>query len=100
MGLFGKSQSNNKEATVLNQLFSIAIEFNQATGTWTELPQEVPEEVKTNIINTRKILFEYIRQLREAKVYSNGSVKKFVKDDYPWMNKENIQQVINLGQLL
>jgi hypothetical protein len=100
MGLFGKNKARDNEAPFLNQLFSVAIEFNQSTGNWTELPTDVPDDLKTNIINTRKIVFEYIRQLREAHVYSNGAVKKFIKEDYPWMNKETIQKVIKLGQLL
>lgn len=99
MGLFSKKPAD-KDAALKNDLFKIAITFNQSTGTWEELPANVDDELRTQTINTRKLIFEYIRQLKEATVYSNGAVKSFAKEQYPWMNKENVLLCIELGKNL
>jgi len=52
------------------------------------------------VITAKKMILEYIRQLREAKYYSDRAVRKFAAEQYPWVNKENIQKCINLGKSL
>ncbi len=101
MGLFGKkNRVNNPENAQLNELMDLALEFNQNTGTWSELPEEAPEDACHLVIDARKRVFEYIRQLKEAGYYANRAVEKYVFEVYPWMNKQNIKKFISLGQLL
>lgn len=101
MGLFSKKKiEENEETRQLNQLLNIALEMNQETGTWHELPTDVPIDVQTLVINARKMIFEYIRQLKEAKFYSNNAVHKFAKEEYPWVSKDNVLKCISLGQYL
>lgn len=101
MGLFGKKKIvETPETRELNELLNIALEFNESTGSWTELPENVPSEKQQEVIAARKIIFEYIRQLKEAKFYSDGAVRKFSGDEYPWVNKQNLQKILNLGKML
>lgn len=101
MGLFGKKKAVETEETrMLNHLLHIALTFNQETGTWEELPSDVPQDTKDYVIGARKIVFEYIRQLREHQVYSHGATKKFALEQYPWINKQNLEIYFELGQLL
>jgi hypothetical protein len=100
MGLFGKKKSNNEQYNELNRLLNLALEMDQNTGTWLILPEDVSVDTKETVINARKMIFEYIRQLKEAKFYSNSAVHKFAKEQYSWVNKENIQKFIELGKFL
>jgi len=100
MGLFGKKKSNNEQYNELNRLLNLALEMDQNTGTWLILPEDVSVDTKETVINARKMIFEYIRQLKEAGYYSNGAVHKFAKDEYPWVDKENVLKFIELGKLL
>lgn len=101
MGLFGnKKVVETKETIELNQLLTIALEMDQTSGTWRELPEDIATEKKDQVIEARKIIFEYIRQLKAAGVYGNGAVQKFAKESYSWVNKSNIQTFIQLGSYL
>ncbi|GEM_PF-3392410 len=100
MGLFSKKKQDDPRFAQWNELLTIALTFNEQTGTWTELPGGVPEEIADQVIIARKMLFEYIRQLKEVGVYSNGAVHKFAKEQYPWVNKDNVNLAIQLGQYL
>ncbi len=102
MGLFSKkskmdSKGDNKE---LNELLDQVLDIDQSTGTWYVLPEQVRIETQNLVIEVRKKVFEYIRQLKEAEVYSNGAVSKFAKELYPWINNQNITKMIKLGQQL
>ncbi len=101
MGLFGKKKNvETPETMEWNRLLSIALEFDQSTGTWHVLPDGISVEAEDNVITARKMLFEYIRQLKEANVYSNGAVHKFAKDQYSWVSKDNVAKCIELGKFL
>lgn len=100
MGLFGKKQAADPRFAKWNELLAIALTFNQQTGTWDELPPDTPAEVADQVIAARKLIFEYIRQLKEAGVYGNGAVHKFAKEQFPWVDKQNVTTCIKLGQLL
>jgi hypothetical protein len=101
MGLFSKKHKNdNGQSKELNELLNQVLEIDQSTKTWYVLPDQVPTETQNLVVEVRKKATEYIRQLKEASVYSNGAVSKFVKELYPWVNKENIAKLINLGQFL
>jgi hypothetical protein len=78
----------------------IAITFNQDTGTWYELPPNVHPDMATEVITARKLMFEYIRQLKQNMVYANRTVHKFESERFPWMNKDNIKTCIDLEQYL
>ena len=99
MGLFSKKKED-QQSKELNELLNIALNFDQASGTWSVLPSSFSGAVQEQVINTRKMIFEYIRQLKEAGYYSNGAVQKFSKEQYPWVNKDNIQKFIALGKSL
>jgi len=98
MGLFSKNKEVG-DVEKLNELLSIALEMNHSTGTWSALPESAPLYTE-KVIGARKLVFEYIRQLKEAKVYSNGAVKKFSKEEFSWVSKENVKKFIELGQFL
>lgn len=101
MGLFGKKKVQQTPETMeLNRLMKIAITFNQDTGTWYELPPNVNPGMADEVITGRKLMFEYIRQLKENRVYADRAVHTFAKERFPWMNQENIQMCIHLGQYL
>jgi DNA phosphorothioation-dependent restriction protein DptG len=99
MKLFGKkNEVMDEETKKLNELLDIALEFNESTGTWYELPSDVPEDVAKKVIEVRKMVFEYIRQLKENRVYGNKAVYDFAKESYPWVSKANINKCIHWGQ--
>lgn len=102
MGLFSKKNKmdNNEENKELNELLDQVLDIDQSTGTWFVLPDQVLAETQNIVIEVRKKVFEYIRQLKEAEVYSNGAVSKFAKELYPWINKQNIAKMLKLGQYL
>lgn len=101
MGLFGKKKVQETPETIeLNRLLKIAITFNQDTGTWYELPPNVSPEMANEVITARKLMFEYIRQLKENMVYANRAVHTFASERFPWMNNENVKICIELGQYL
>lgn len=99
MGLFSK-KNNNGENKELNELLDQVLNIDQSTGTWYVLHEHVLLETQNLVIEVRKRVFEYIKQLKEASVYSNGAVSKFAKEVYPWINKGNILKMIQLGQNL
>lgn len=99
MGLFGKKEQD-PQLIKLNQYLRLALSIDDTTMTWTELPDELTDEIKDQIIAVRKLSLEYIRQLKEAKVYSNNAVSKFIKEEYSWVSKENIMLIIQLGQYI
>ena len=99
MGLFANKKKNEtEESKEINRLLSLALKIDKNTKTWFELPEEVLEHVKTEVIAARKIVFEYIRQLKEAGYYSNGAVQKFIKEQYSWIDKSNSLRIIELGK--
>lgn len=101
MGLFSsKSKISKEELNHLNGLLALSLMMSSDTGTWQELPEDIDLDTKEKVISVRKLVFEYIRQLKEAGFYSNGAVQKFVKDEYSWVNKENTKMLINLGQYI
>ena len=101
MGLFSKKSSNEStESKELNDLLFLALEMDQKTGTWMELPENTSEDIKQQVIAVRKIVFEYIRQLKEAGFYSNGAVQKFAKKQSSWINKTNVLKLIDLGKFI
>jgi uncharacterized protein Yka (UPF0111/DUF47 family) len=102
MGLFSKKNKMDVKGDYkeLNELLDQVLNIDQSTGTWYVLPEQILIETKNLVIEVRKKVFEYIRQLKEAEVYSNGAVSKFVKEVYPWINKQNITKMIKLGQYI
>lgn len=101
MGFFSKKNKiDDEQNKELNELLDQVLDLDQSTGTWYVLPEHVPTETQNLVIEVRKKVFEYIRQLKEASVYSIGAVRKFAKELYPWINKENISKMIQLGQRL
>lgn len=101
MKLFGKKKvMETPETMELNRLFRIAITFNQNTGTWDELPTDISAEINDEVIAARKLVFEYIRQLKENRVYADRAVYSFAGERFPWINKDNIKMCIQLGQYL
>jgi len=100
MGLFSKKNVETEETRELNVLLEVALEIDQNTGTWKVLPESITKEKYYMIVTARKMVFEYIRQLKEAGFYSNSAVQKFVKEQYSWVNKENALKFINLGHHL
>jgi len=101
MGLFAKKKTNvTEESKELNDLLALALEMDQDTNTWKELPDDVSDTIKEQVITPRKIVFEYIRQLKEAGFYSNGAVQKFIKENYDWINKDNALKFMELGKFI
>jgi len=101
MGLFSKKNNiETEESKELNDLLVLALTIDQVTGTWIELSESVSENTKQQVIGARKIVVEYIKQLKEAGFYSNGAVQKFVKEQYPWINKSNFIKLIELGKFI
>ncbi|MBI9009708.1 MAG: hypothetical protein JEZ05_06725 [Tenericutes bacterium] len=101
MGLFSKkNKMDNGQNKELNELLNQILEIDKSTGTWYVLPEQVSIENKNLVIEVRKKVFEYIRQLKEAGVYGSGSVSKFAKELYPWISNQNVTKLIKLGQFL
>jgi len=98
MGMFGKKNKESKELTnYYNEVMRIRLELEEnKVGSKAELDlydQEIVEKIHHITI----FVFIFIKELNESFVYSNSAVKKFILDDYPWVDKANIDKYIEIG---
>ena len=97
MGLFGKKKVVDEKSSRLNQVLIMSLEIEENKIDLTELPENINEDIKKVINDLKFYVFEYIKQLKEAVVFSKGAVKKFILNDYSWVSKENIDKLIEIG---
>ncbi len=97
MGLFGKKKVVDEKSSRLNQVLIMSLEIEENKIDLTELPETINEDIKKEINDLKFYVFEYIKQLKEAFVFSKGAVKKFILNDYSWVSKENIDKLIEIG---
>lgn len=96
MGIFGKKR-NNDESLKLNEILSLSLDIEEKKSSLNDLPDSVNVETKQLVHNIKFYAFEYVKQLKEAFVFSKGSVKKFILNDYSWVNKQNVERLIQIG---
>ena len=98
MRLFGnKKKVVDEKSSMLNDVLSLSLKIEENKTGLEELPDNIDKDTKELIHNLKFYVFEYIKQLKEAFVFSKGAVKKFTLDDYSWVNKSNMDKLIEIG---
>lgn len=97
MGLFNKTKVVNKKSIELNRVLSKALDINKSTGIMIGLPENLISEDKEMLELVIFQVFELIKQLKEAKVFSKKEVHKFINENHKWVAKTSIEKLIGLG---